>query len=123
MIGANTVLLCVGSSLIAGADVDVTTCSNCLYCLLHFLCRCDEEEEPDLTTLTPKVSLMINESDVIDISVDKHGKSDNFIINLDSCNQLLLSAASETLKERVSSIVVRKCMLEVYHIFILHVLL
>lgn len=64
--------------------------------------RCDPDEIPDVSALTPKVTLLINESDVIDISVDKHGKSANFIINVDNCNQLLLSAPSEGLKERVS---------------------
>ena len=79
--------------------------STCLltWVLFFLFWRCTDEELPDLSTLTPKVSLMINESDVIDISADKHGKSANFIINLDNCHQILLSADSEEgLKERVS---------------------
>lgn len=79
-------------------DVVALCCVNTVYY------RCDDRDLPDLETLSPKVSVQINESDVIDILVDKHGKSDNFIINLDDCNQILLSADSVNLKERVSSV-------------------
>ena len=69
---------------------------------LCFWCRCENDALPDLMTLTPKVAFFINESDIIDIPVNKHGKSDNFFINLDAQKQLLFSAKSESLKQRVS---------------------
>lgn len=68
--------------------------------------RSEEDEVPDVTNLIPKLTLLISDSDVIDISMDKHGKSDNFIISVDNCNQLLLSADSEELKARVSNCVI-----------------
>mmetsp|Transcript_24790 Transcript_24790/g.41945 ORF Transcript_24790/g.41945 Transcript_24790/m.41945 type:complete len:252 (-) Transcript_24790:327-1082(-) len=55
---------------------------------------------PDLETMTPKISVMINESDVMDIQAVTHGKSHNFIINLTDRNQILLSADSEELKQK-----------------------
>lgn len=54
----------------------------------------------DVDNLTPKVSVMINESDVMDIDVVTHGKSHNFIINLSDRNQILLSAESAELKQK-----------------------
>lgn len=58
---------------------------------------------PDLESMKPKVTVMINESDVIDIGVVKHGKDFNFFINLSQRNQILLSAESAELKQRVCS--------------------
>jgi hypothetical protein len=56
---------------------------------------------PNLEELTPKVSVLINESDVMDIEADKHGKSYNFMINLCDRNQILMSTGSEEMKQRV----------------------
>lgn len=77
------------------------------YCTLDIYTSCFKyykmkrrDDTPDLDGLVPQLSVMVNESDVIDVTVSKHGKEYNFIINLTGKNQILLSAETEMEKQK-----------------------